>query len=611
MTEYWYEVLFGSKAVTPAEWQVCLAALRRNLGWAPRWQIMVQCEQNVLHYYLKTTRPLPASLGLANFLFQPVSAIAMPAATWRGICLAQPGENLVSIQARLASKQISLVGLSIQGHKVHTDTQLIYRQGEKTYARTLAGVALATLLSVDFGKSHNLSYKKFPKYLETAKLTKLLSQDAVQAILAPETFPYLEPPQYLPLGQIDFAKHSLILGGSGTGKSKFIASLVRQVHQLDPENYQVVVIDPHAALAEDLADIPDRTVVDFSTAAQSIDLFASSMKNINVGVELMLGLFRSLLDADYNSYLERVLRYSTYLLMAREDFGFASLRRLLLDLDYRQKLVQESRDQVPTNVTQFFLTDFQMLKNQHYAEAIAPVISFIDEMQMLPVFSEASQNVGLDKLLEDRFLSVFSLDRLHLGDRVVQTIAGLLFQQLFLVAQQRQSERQLVIIIDEVAVVENPILARFLAELRKYHVAVVLAGQYFRQISESLRAAILANATNYYMFRVSRADAMLLTEQLELKPALSKDLDDRIKLLTDLKLRECLVKADTSGAPLPAFKARTLDYAVGTAVPARPIPRKAVSGSLAESLEKFFVFDDAPVELGPIPFIITSRKKLI
>ncbi len=51
---------------------------------------------------------------------------------------------------------------------------------------------------------------------------------------------------------------------------------------------------------------------------------------------------------------------------------------------------------------------------------------------------------------------------------------------------------QILFIVDEVPVIENPILTRFLAESRKYHLSCILSGQYFSQISESLKRAIFA-----------------------------------------------------------------------------------------------------------------------
>ena len=615
MIGYWYEILLGDKSISETKWQDFLLQIGRLMGQGRTWQLHVRVEQNILHYYLGAMRALPASIYQENFLLKPVSPPQDPNSRPGGLCFNRWDDNLATLQATLGAKSATIVGVDLtlrvlQQH-IFSSASVIYQRREVYRRKVLAFSTPAQLLSVDFACSQNLAYKKFPKYFGIEKLAPLLTAQTSSTWLQPDLFPQLGAKQGLSLGAIDFAKHSLVLGGSGTGKSKFLAGLIQQIARTAPEHYQVVVIDPHAALQDDLCDIPGRTVVDFADGERSIDLFASQIEHVGAGVELMLGLFRELLGANYNSWLERVLRFSIYLLMSGEGFDFGKLRRLLTDLEYRQEVLLRLRDQVPVNVTQFFLTDFQEIKNQHYGEAIAPIISFVDEMQMVPVFSEPAKTVGLSELITRDFLTVFSLNRLQLGDKVVQTIAGLLFQQLFLVAQQRADNRHLIIIIDEVAVIEQPILARFLAELRKYRVSVVLAGQYFEQVSANLRAAILANVTNYYLFRVSRMDATLLTQQLEIKAARDDKIEERPKLLTDLKLRECLVKVDAAGEPLPIFRARTPDFVCGEPIPAQAVPIKTAMNMHDAVLAAQFELDPEQDAAITVPFVITSRKKII
>lgn len=214
--------------------------------------------------------------------------------------------------------------------------------------------------------------------------------------------------------------------------------------------------------------------------------------------------------------------------------------------------------------------------------------------------------------MQDTFLTIFSLNRLQFGDKVVRTLAGLLMQQLFLLAQTCSSDQHLLIIIDEVAIVENPILPRFLSELRKYGVSVFLAGQYFAQISSSLRDSIFANTSNYYLFRTSRADANLLSQNLEIKLVGSEDQSDQAKLLASLKSRECLAQISHDGKILPIFKAHTTDCVIAEPVPSKPVPlisTHTATDKLDAASDFDFAFDDA--DIGDfLPCISTSRKAL-
>ena len=124
----------------------------------------------------------------------------------------------------------------------------------------------------------------------------------------------------------------------------------------------------------------------------------------------------------------------------------------------------------------------------------------------------------------------------------------------------RSINEHIIFIIDEVAVVENPILSRYLSEARKYNLSLILAGQYFNQISDELKNSIFANVINYFIFRVSKLDANVLVDNFNMKIPLDDSRDRKIKLLTELQTRECIVRIDRDGVLLPAFKGITLDY---------------------------------------------------
>ena len=85
-------------------------------------------------------------------------------------------------------------------------------------------------------------------------------------------------------------------------------------------------------------------------------------------------------------------------------------------------------------------------------------------------------------------------------------ITGLIIGIIFQLVQRRKYQEHIILIIDEVAVVENPILRNLLAEARKYNLSIILAQQYFGQVSKELKDAIFSNVMNYYSFRISREE---------------------------------------------------------------------------------------------------------
>lgn len=133
-------------------------------------------------------------------------------------------------------------------------------------------------------------------------------------------------------------------------------------------------------------------------------------------------------------------------------------------------------------------------------------------------------------------------------------------QQLLIIIQRQEIDKKIIFIIDEVAIAENPILCRYLSEARKYNLSLILAGQYFSQISNELKNSIFANVINYFIFRVSKLDALVLVDNFNMKIPLDDSKERKIKLLTELNNRECIVRIESNGILLPAFKATTLNY---------------------------------------------------
>ena len=379
-------------------------------------------------------------------------------------------------------------------------------------------------------------------------------------MLEVNTFPYSQNKYFLNIENYDFDKHSLIVGGSGTGKSKLIAQMIKNIY--DNKNfkadYKIVMIDPHSSIENDIGGLDETQVIDMKKKSSSVDLLINSNKNVSSGTEILLTVLKSVFGEEFNSKLERVLRHSIYLLLKKEKLDFENLRKLIIDTEFRNKLLRES-DDVESHIKEFFGSDFNEIKTNSYTEAISPIIALIDEMQMLPCFREKNEK-NIENEIRNNFLTIFSLNQAELGEKVTKTIAGLIMGVIFQLVQRHAFLEHLILIIDEVAVVENPILKNLLSEARKYNLSLMLASQYFNQLTDNLKNAIFANTSNYYIFRVSQADATTLVDNLNIKIPLDDTKEKKIELLSNLNNRECLVRIEKDGTLISPFKATTLNY---------------------------------------------------
>ena len=561
------EIYLTKNYVLKKEWEDLINVISNYNGLLKNWKIIIENNSNQLRYFIKSDCSLPATInGLNAFLMKNIennklyySYLSLPLFT-------NTENNIIDIINYLEIKnkgtlnfiEITFKKLSKNNIKKKIVIYLTKNGNTRKYRLLLSNPT--NILSVDFDNNKRYFFKSAPKYLDINKILHLLSTDINSSIFKIDTFPYLQGDFYLNQNNFSFDKHSVVLGASGTGKSKFLSLLINNIYKNSDlkQRYKIVIIDPHAALEDDIGGIS--RVIDFKTTLDSIDLFINNPDDVISSTELLLELFKSLIADQYNSKLERVLRHSIYVLLLDNSFNFSNLRKILLELEYRNFLIKKLKNKLPISVIEFFLTDFNDLKTKAYGEAVSPIIAFIDEMEMIPVFNNQTNEDNLRKTIYDNFLTLFSLDRTKLGDKVTKTISGLVMQQLLSLIQNHSFNEHIIFIVDEVAVIENPILCRFLAEARKYNLSLILAGQYFSQITDKLKNAIFANVINYYIFRVSKMDANILVDNFNMKIPLDDTRDKKIKMLTELNNRECILRIDSNDKLLPAFKASTISY---------------------------------------------------
>lgn len=579
------EIYLTQKYVSKESWLELIKTISNYNGCLKKWKLIILNNKNAIRYYIKTNCILPPTINhLDSFLFKTVEDISIPKISFVKPFITKIDSNVIDLMNTFEIKnkgKLKCVELSfrkIYEEKIITNTYLYVSKNKHIEKYKTLISSPTSILSIDFEGNKRYFYKSAPKYLDISKSLHLLSTDASYSVLKVDTFPYMQGDFYLKQSSYHFDKHSIILGASGCGKSKFISLLINNINKnLNfKQKYKVVIIDPHASLEKDIGGIG--RVIDFKSNKDSIDLFINKSEDVIASTELLLELFKSLISDQYNSKLERTLRHSIHLLLEAEKFNFSNLRKLLLDIEYRNILIRELKNKLPVSVIDFFLSDFNDLKTKSYGEAISPIIAFIDEMEMIPVFNEQKSDANLKDTIHDHFLTLFSLDRTKLGDKVTKTIAGLVMQQLLTLIQSDLFNEHIIFIIDEVAVVENPILSRYLSEARKYNLSLILAGQYFSQISENLKNSIFANVINYYIFRVSKLDANILVDNFNMKIPLEDTKERKVKILTELENRKCIVRISSNGVVLPAFSANTLDFT--------SIPRIKEKEETSQQIEK-------------------------
>lgn len=576
-----FEVYCLGDKLDITHWQSLYKALMAHLGLlGGKFTVTFTCKDNVVRFFVLSKKDIGSlSNSIEGFLLRPCPAedAAVPegARTEHFVNFVEGG-NLLDLKERYQIKKgksltyatFSVRSLTYENAVVTSSLYFEVPGHQWTKASKMMTGFPAQLLAIDFGANTHYLKKSMPKYLNIEKSMQMLNSENVNALLEVDTFPYFDRPYYLNLTSYEFDKHSFIVGASGSGKSKFISLFVDRLQKSTAVamNYHVVVIDPHASITDDFNHIDSKKVINFGN--ESTELFSGTATDISAATELTGTLFRSLMSENATAKTDRLLRFSLYVLLTAQAMSLGNLKRFLTEVELRDQLLDHVRGYVPDNIIHFFGADFNDLRTKYYNETISPIVSLVDEMQMQPALVGEGE-LSLSKTIEENFLTVFSLNKVSMGDKVVKTVAGLLIQQIFLLAQARAFSQRILLIIDEVSVVQNPALAQILSEARKFGLSVMLTQQYFGQIDKELQDSIFTNVFNYYAFKVSEEDARTLEGNLTIE--LPKDIveaehakgvkeqDIRVKIMTSLHPRECIVRVLANGQVIPAVKARTLD----------------------------------------------------
>ena len=589
--KYLTEIFLTQQFVEEQTWSKFLYSVSNLNGLLKKWKIYIYIENNTIRYFIKSSKKLPSIIqDFSEFILKKVdeeeeNLFEEKSITNRWYIVTTKEKSVLDIYDKSEVKngkklkflEIDILPITKNYYRFRAYIFFENKYGYLIRRRVVFSVPYQ-LLSIDFSKYNRFFYKKdATKFLDIQKTIHILKDNKKNAFLKVNTFPYLIEDYYLHLNQYDFDKHSIIVGASGTGKSKLISTLVMNLSKNEEykRKYKVVIIDPHAEIKNDIGGIENTKILDFEKIKNSFNLFMRASKDLIVTTELILSLFQTLMVDQYNSKLERVLRHSIYLLTKLNKMDFANLKKLLTEVEYKNELLK-ANDLLESTID-FFSVEFNKLKTESYQEAFSPIISFIDEMELLPGLKSRGTERDLKDIIEENFLTIISLNQSKLGMNATKTIAGFTMQQILQLIQSYTYDEHIIFIIDEVALLENPILSRFLSESRKYNLSLILAQQYFNQISEILQKAIFSNMINYYIFRVSREDARILDGNIRMDIAVKNSFITRMKILTELKNRECIVRIGRQGKVYPAFQAKTLDFI--------PIPQKVLNQILTTEFD--------------------------
>ncbi|MEK7588561.1 MAG: CxxC-x17-CxxC domain-containing protein [Patescibacteria group bacterium] len=327
----------------------------------------------------------------------------------------------------------------------------------------------------------------------------------------------------------DRRQHTYVLGKSGTGKSVLMFNMIIQ-NILNGEG--VCVIDPHGELVEGvLSAIPPHRIkdvvyfnpadVDYHIGFNVLEIVDPRYKNL-VSSGLM-GIFTKIWANAWSARMEYILNNTILALLDTPETTLLGVTRMLVDKDYRQKIISNLKDPV---IKAFWIHEYEAWQDKFRNEAIAPIQNkvgqFLSSAIIRNVVGQSKSTINIFDIMNEGKIFLVNVSKGRIGEDNSRLIGGMLITKLQLAAMERvripEDERKdFYLYVDEFQNFVTDSFASILSEARKYRLNLIVAHQYTAQLvtkeSSNVRDAIFGNVGTMIVFRVGSDDADFLEKE--------------------------------------------------------------------------------------------------
>ena len=365
----------------------------------------------------------------------------------------------------------------------------------------------------------------------------------------------------------DRRQHMYVIGKTGTGKTQFLKNMALQ----DINNGQgLAIIDPHGEFVEEVLDnIPPHRMndvvyfnpadMDFPVSFNIMDVADPRYKHLIASG--LIGIFTKIWANVWSARMEYILANCILALLDTPGTTLLGIPRMLVDRDYRQKIINNLKDPV---VKSFWVNEYEEWEPRYRNEAIAPVQNkvgqFLNVSFVRNIVGQAKNTIDIEDIMNNQKILLVNVSKGRIGEDNSAILGAMIITKIQLSAMERvrisEDERKdFYMYVDEFQNFATDSFVNILSEARKYRLDLIIAHQYIGQLttdtSTAVRDAVFGNVGTMVSFRVGAADAEAL--ELEFTPEFLQN--DLIRLAN----RNVYIKLMIDGITSRPFSARTID----------------------------------------------------
>ena len=329
----------------------------------------------------------------------------------------------------------------------------------------------------------------------------------------------------------DRRQHVYILGKSGTGKSVLMFNMIIQNIQ---NGEGVCMVDPHGENVEAVLSAipPDRIkdVVYFNPADTDYHIGFNVLELIDpqykhLVASGLMGIFTKIWANAWSARMEYILNNCILALLDTPGTTLLGIPRMLVDKDYRQKIISNLKDPV---IKAFWVHEYEAWQDKFRNEAIAPIQNkvgqFLSTSIIRNVVGQSKSTINIFDMMNDGKIFLVNVSKGRIGEDNSALLGGMIITKIQLAAMERvripeDHRKDFYLYVDEFQNFVTEAFAGILSEARKYRLNLTVAHQYTAQLisdkSSAVRDAVFGNVGTMIVFRVGADDADFLEKEFE------------------------------------------------------------------------------------------------
>ncbi len=321
----------------------------------------------------------------------------------------------------------------------------------------------------------------------------------------------------------DRRRHMYVVGSTGMGKTEFLKNMAIQ----DIEAGRgLAFIDPHGDSADALLDyIPKERIKDviyLDPGDLSFPIAFNVMEKVDfefrhLVASGLLGVFKKIFGIEvWSGRMEYILNNTILALLEYPDATLLGINKLLSNKEYRRKVVDNVKDPI---VKSFWVDEFAKYTERFAAEATPAIQNkigqFISNNLIRNIIGQVHSTIDIRKIMDEGKILIVNISRGKIGEDASRLLGALLVTKIQLAAMSRvdipENQRtDFYLYVDEFQHFATESFANILSEARKYHLSLIMAHQYIKQMEEHVMDAVFGNVGTIVSFRVGAEDGEFL-----------------------------------------------------------------------------------------------------